>query len=89
MNFNSSKCEDMHLGRYNLPAIHQHRLGVDLLEISLVEKDLGVPMTKLTMSQQCVPVAKKADRILWCIRESVASRSRDVIQPSGDVIQHS
>ena len=34
---------------------------------------------QLTMSQQCVLVAKKASGILGSIRRSVASRSRDII----------
>jgi len=56
-------------------------LGDDLLETSSGERDMGVLVDKLTMSQQCALVAKKASGILGCITKSVTSRSRGVLLP--------
>ncbi|GAB0183131.1 mitochondrial enolase superfamily member 1 [Grus japonensis] len=78
--FNKGKRRVLHLGK-NSPR-HRYRLAVDLLGSSTAEKDLRVLVdNKLSMSQQCVLVAKKANGILGYIKKSVASRSREVILP--------
>ncbi|PKU42637.1 rna-directed dna polymerase from mobile element jockey-like [Limosa lapponica baueri] len=70
MRLNKANCWVLCLG-HNKPMQH-HKLREKWLESCLAEKDLRMLVySQLSMRQQCAQVAKKANSILACIRNSV------------------
>ncbi|PKU40381.1 hypothetical protein llap_9312 [Limosa lapponica baueri] len=77
MKFNKGKCKALHLDKIN--PMYQERWGVQQLESNVAEKDLVLVDTEFTRSQKCTFVAKKSKIIESCMRQSSASKLREVI----------
>ncbi|GAB0205863.1 hypothetical protein GRJ2_003051900 [Grus japonensis] len=78
--FSKAKCKVVNLGWGTTQ--YQDKLGNECIERNPTEKELGVLMDEnLDMSWQHALGAQKANRVLECIKRSVASKSREVILP--------
>ncbi|KAJ7416592.1 hypothetical protein WISP_70033 [Willisornis vidua] len=74
MGFNQTKCQVLHFDHSNCTE------GTEWLESGQAERNLGLLIDRrLNMSQQYAHVAKKANGILACIKNSVGSRTRELI----------
>ena len=76
MKFNKTKCWVLHFAA-TTPGLEQSGW-----KTVWEKKDLGVLVdSQLNMSQQCAQLAKEANGVLACIRNSVVTRSREAIIP--------
>lgn len=76
MKFNIGKCKACAPGEEQ--SYGPVQVGADQLESSFAEKDLEALVGKLTRMQQCALEAK-ANSLLSCVRQVIASRLREVI----------
>ncbi|PKU45199.1 rna-directed dna polymerase from mobile element jockey- hypothetical protein [Limosa lapponica baueri] len=80
LRFNKGNCWVLHLHHNN--SMQHYRPGEEWLEGCLAKKDPRVLFdSQLDISWECAQVAKKANSILACIRNSVVSKTKEVIVP--------
>jgi len=80
MEFNTSKCKVLHIGRGNQQ--FQYELNGHVLSSSKDEKDLVVIITdNLKSSSNCQAAYSKANRVLGMIERTIAYKSPDILLP--------
>lgn len=80
MNFNNIKCMIVYLCWDNPE--QEYRMGDEWFESSHAEEGLKVVIDeKVDCSQQCAFTAQKASHIIGCLKQSAASRLREVSLP--------
>lgn len=72
-NLVSPNAKILHLGQSSVE--HRYKLGAEWLVNTPAEKGLGMLGSgRLSMRQQCVLAAKRANHILGCIKHSTVSK---------------
>ena len=85
MRFNKSNCKLLHLGQGNIH--YQYKLGDERIERSPAKKRPGdTGGWEAGHEPACALAARKANRILGCIKRSMASMARKVIMPLYSVL---
>jgi len=80
MEFNTTKCKVMHVGRTN-PKF-QYVMNSQVLESTVQGKDLGMMITdSLKSSSNCHAAYKKANRVLGMIHITISYKSADILLP--------
>lgn len=78
MDFNTSKCSVLHIGKHNTES--RYALNGSVLRKINSERDLGVLVSQdLRPREQCISARNKANRILGFISRTVTNRTPEVI----------
>ena len=79
MEFNSKKCQVMHLGKDNTN--FSYEMEGCWLEAVEEGKDLGVVIGRtMKFSKQCLEARNRANRILGCMNRNVSFKSKEVVR---------
>ena len=78
MEFNSDKCQVMHIGKKNLNC--QYVLNNITLKSTESERDLGVLVdNQFKFSEHCNKVANSANAVIGMIKRTVTCRRKDIM----------